>query len=425
MTTAVPWWTDSTKPARTTCATIGAAASAALTDVDAVTGDGATVIGHDPQYAGATRQGRHPGWGDGPAVRARTAGARLSWSRSVVLVVLAVVLFVAALFAGADFLAAVLASRSWSAAVVLAAVFEAVFLTALLAGAALRATVALGSSVVAELRAATLRVVLASTSLSLRVAAAFCAADLRIACWCAAVRSAGTGAAADSTASTEAPTCEPIFEASLATTSMRLLATFSPSVTAVSATRRPRVTVAVPRSAEVERGALALGAQVGDDLLAAGCGGVVLVLGVARDDEALVEDAGREVLGLRDEALGIRRRELLELGGAALEVDDALLEVLLQLVRLLLGTLAQVDALGLSAGDLELLAGGADRVDRDVRGADDGVERRRVDLDVGHAALDLDELAAHVGDGGLGLLLGVLDGLGDLLGECHLSSPSR
>ncbi len=130
----------------------------------------------------------------------------------------------------------------------MAAVFEAVFLTALLAGAALRATVALGSSVVAELRAATLRVVLASTSLSLRVAAAFCAADLRIACWWAAVRWAGTGAAADSTASTEAPTCEPIFEASLATTSMRLLATFSPSVTAVPATRRPRVTVAVPRS---------------------------------------------------------------------------------------------------------------------------------------------------------------------------------
>ncbi len=177
--------------------------------------------------------------------------------------------------------------------------------------------------------------------------------------------------------------------------------------------------------AEVERGALALGAQIGDDLLAAGCGGVVLVLGVARDDEALVEDAGREVLRLRDEALGIRRRELLELGGAALEVGDALLEVLLQLVRLLLGTLAQVGALGLSAGDLQLLAGGADRVDRDVRGADDGVERRRVDLDVGHTALDLDELSAHVGNGGLGLLLGVLDGLGDLLGECHLSSPSR
>ena len=35
------------------------------------------MIGHDPQYAGATRQGRHPGWGDGPAVQP-DAGARLS-----------------------------------------------------------------------------------------------------------------------------------------------------------------------------------------------------------------------------------------------------------------------------------------------------------------------------------------------------------
>jgi hypothetical protein len=170
---------------------------------------------------------------------------------------------------------------------------------------------------------------------------------------------------------------------------------------------------------EVERGALALGTEVGDDLLAAGRSGVILVLRVARDDETLVEDAGRKVLGLRDEAVGIPRGELLELERAALQVGDALLEVLLELVGLLLGALAHVGALGLLAGGLELLAGGADGVDRDVRGADDGVERRRVDRDLGQLAVEVAQLATHVGDNRLGLLLGVLDGLGDLLVESH------
>ena len=124
---------------------------------------------------------------------------------------------------------------------------------------------------------------------------------------------------------------------------------------------------------------------------------------------------GREVLGPRDEALGVLVASFWSSSVRAWRSAMPLLEVLLHLVRLLLGALAQVDALGLLARDLELLTGVRDRVDRDVRGADDGVERGRVDLDVGQPVVDLAQLAAHVGDGGLGLLLGVLDGLGDLL----------
>ncbi|GAB3871802.1 hypothetical protein GCM10028802_03710 [Terrabacter terrigena] len=55
----MPWWTDSTKPARTTWATTGAAASAALTGVDAVAQCSDTPRSMPERAGRALRQGSY------------------------------------------------------------------------------------------------------------------------------------------------------------------------------------------------------------------------------------------------------------------------------------------------------------------------------------------------------------------------------